>query len=480
MPTLLKSKKAQVYALFGVVVIGSALGNMSQTALNTLLPVVVKDLGVGVGVGQWLTTVYMLVFGIVVPLSSFLHRRFSIKSIVLASFALSIIGLGLAVFASSFEVLLAGRICQAISTGIFMPVLQTLAMTRFPVNQRATAMGVAGIALGVAPSAGPSVSGLIENAFGWHAFFALLLAITAVLTLASFFLIASEGAGKKTAKLDVWSFLLSAVSFGSILLAFSDASSFKLDNPFVWLPLLLGIVALMVFVLRQKRVAAPLIHMDIFKSKQYVIGFISLCLLFTAYMGVMIALPLYVIDLCQGTAESVGFMLAPGIVVSLVISPLAGFLTDRIGIRPVALVAGFLFTGAMAAMVFVDAHTSFVVITVIQTVRTIGVAALTGPLTSWSLAKLSHSIVADGSSFMLAVRQVFGSLGTAAMVYIITVMQGSGSPQAIDYQSSFAFAAIISVLLLLVVLLWVKKQKDPGTTSSSDTHRTRKKRVSRK
>lgn len=459
MPTFLKTKKAQVYALFGIVMLGAALGNMSQTALNTLLPDVVRDLAIEVGVGQWLTTIYMLVFGIVVPLSSFLHQRFSMRQIVFASLLLSLIGLTLAMLAQSFEVLIVGRVCQAIATGVFMPVLQTLAMTRFPANQRATAMGVAGIALGVAPSAGPSLSGLVEQVFGWHAFFAILLGITAILTIAALFLLRADEPGDKTVKLDIWSFLLSAISFGGLLLAFSDASSFSLANPFVWGPLIIGILALIVFVLRQRKISSPLIHMNIFKSKQYVIGFIVLCLLFTGYMGVMIALPLYVIDLCSGTPANVGIMLAPGILVSLIISPLAGFLTDKLGIRPVTIAAGLLYTAGMVAMVFVDEHTSFLLILIIQTVRTIGVAGLIGPVTSWSLAKLPHDIVADGSSFMLAVRQVFGSLGTAVMVFIITTSQGSGSPQAIDYQLSFAFAATLAILLLLIVFIKVKKEK---------------------
>ena len=129
---IIREGKGWVYAIFAVVVLSSALGNLSQTGLNAMLVTVCEEFGISTGVGQWLTTVYMFVLGAVVPLSSYLMGRFRLKDLTLASIGIFIIGAFMAACAQGFIVLLAGRIVQAIAAGMLLPLLQTIAMTRFP------------------------------------------------------------------------------------------------------------------------------------------------------------------------------------------------------------------------------------------------------------------------------------------------------------------------------------------------------------
>ena len=88
---IIREGKSWVYAIFAVVVLSSALGNLSQTGLNAMLVTVCEEFGISTGVGQWLTTVYMFVLGAVVPLSSYLMGRFRLKDLTLASIGLSLI-----------------------------------------------------------------------------------------------------------------------------------------------------------------------------------------------------------------------------------------------------------------------------------------------------------------------------------------------------------------------------------------------------
>ncbi|MFQ9180532.1 MAG: MFS transporter [Eggerthella lenta] len=453
-----KSERMGVYALFAIVVLASASGNLSQTAVNAMLGDIMLQFGLTVDLGQWLTTSYMLVLGITVPVATFLSRRFSVRQHVFIALAFFLVGALADLFAPNFGVLLAGRVFQAISTGMLMPLMQTIAMTRFPRGRQATAMGVAGIAMGFAPNIDPTIGGamsfagmaqLLRAARGHHVGACRCGGVA----------IKPSAAPDKSARLDVVSLAQSTLGFGGLLLAFSNASSFSFESPFIWAPLVLGALFLVLFVRRQKRVDDPLISMDIFSSRQYRAGFIAQNLLNASFMGVTLIVPLYVEGLCGGTALEAGVVLLPGTVAALVLNPLAGVLTDKVGVRPVALVSGaFLATGAVL-MSFLDADTPLYVTTLCQAVRAVGVSGLVGPLTSWSLAQLPRPIVADGSSFCISARQACASLGTSVMVFLIAVAGASAAGlanPALAYQLAFGFSAVMAVATLGFIVAKVR------------------------
>lgn len=448
--------RAAVYALFAIVVLASAMGNLSQTAVNAMLGDIMGEFGLDVDLGQWLTTSYMLVLGVTVPVATFLSWRFPVRQHVLIAMAFFLAGAAADLCAPNFGVLLIGRVLQAASTGMLMPLMQTIAMTRFPCGRQATAMG---IAMGFAPNIGPTIGGAMSFSFGWRSFFVLLAATMAMLAAAAVLAIRPSDAPDRDARLDVWSLSLSTLGFGGLLLAFSEASSFSVTSPFVWAPLALGALFLALFVRRQKRVSEPLVSMEIFASRQYRAGFIAQNLLNASFMGVTLVVPLYVEGLCGGSALDAGVVLLPGTVAALLLNPLAGVLTDRVGVRPVALVSGaFLATGAVL-MSFLDADTPLLVTTLFQAVRAMGVSGLVGPLTSWSLARLPEPVVADGSSFCIAVRQACASLGTSAMVLAISAVgasaAGAANP-AFAYQAAFGFSAVMALVMLAFVVAKVR------------------------
>lgn len=453
---LLKGDRARVYALFGIVMLASAFGNLSQTAVNAMLPEIMGEFALDVSLGQWLTTSYMLVLGIAVPAATYLSKRFTTRQHVFIALAFFFIGALADCLASNFAVLLAGRIFQAVSAGLLLPLMQTIAMTRFPEGRRATAMGVAGIAMGFAPNIGPTIGGALSFSFGWRSFFVILLVVVVALVTATALLVRG-GEADRTERFDTLSFMLSALGFGGLLLGFSEASSFAFTSPFVWAPLVAGVLFLVLFVRRQNRVDDPLINMGIFKSHQYTMGFVVLCLLHASFMGVTLVIPLYVEGLWGGTALDAGIVLLPGTLAALLLNPLAGVLTDRFGIRPVTLASGALLAVGSVLMVFIDENTPLAVTTFFQAVRAFGVSGLMGPLISWSLAGLPGRIVTDGSSFSIAGRQACASLGTSAMVLLIAVGgAAAGASAALPYQLAFAFSAVFAVATFALIVAKVR------------------------
>lgn len=123
MRKLVKGERGRVYALFAIVMLASAFGNLSQTAVNAMMPEIMGEFALDVSLGQWLTTSYMLVLGIAVPAATFLGKRFTTRQHVFIALAFFLVGALADCLASNFAVLLAGRICQAVSTGLLLPLM---------------------------------------------------------------------------------------------------------------------------------------------------------------------------------------------------------------------------------------------------------------------------------------------------------------------------------------------------------------------
>lgn len=447
-----KDSTGRLIVLISIIILGSCLGNLSQTALNAMFTGMAADFGVDVGLGQWVTTLYMLVLGITVPVVTFLMRRFALKNVVVASLALLLAGAALDMVAWNFVALIAGRVLQAVSAGITMPMMISVVMTSFPRDKQATVMGITGIAMGFAPNIGPTIGGWMLVAAGWRSFFVALSVCALALLVLAFALIERGERPQADARLDVASLILSALGFGGLLLGFSNASSFGATSLFVWIPVAAGAAFLMLFLRRQRRIDHPLINLDIFSSPVYRSSFWASNFLYASFLGITLILPLYVEGLWGGTAVEAGLTLLPGTVAAFVINPLAGYLTDKIGARPVVLVAAtFLAVGAVS-MAFLDASSPFWLIVVLQGVRATGVSGLIGPLTSWGLSELDHSIMTDGSSFGTAVRQACASLGTALMVFAITL----GGGAAVGYHVAFAISGVFALLTLVVCVARVR------------------------
>lgn len=438
--------RGRTYGLFAIVVLGCALGGLSQTAVNAMIEGIGADFGIGESVAQWLTTIYMLVLGITVPAVSFLSRKLSMRALVLVALGLFLAGSVMALIAWDFPSLVVGRVLQAISTGITMPLSQTIAMTRFPKNQNATAMGIAGIAFGFAPNIGPTVGGALIDTWGWHSFFAMLAVMCVVLIVAVIPIVERDAAPGGAARLDALSLALSTVGFGGLLLGFSNAANYVVGSPLVWAPFVVGALSLVGFVVRQVRSENPLVSMGIFASKRYTVGFTCLNLLFASFMGITLVVPLYVLHLCGGTALDSGMIFLPATVAALVCNPLAGILSDKVSIRPVVIFGSVCLAVGAVSMCFIDETTPFWLVATLQFVRASGVSTLIGPFASWSLGELSGPTVMDGSVFSVTVRQVCASLGTAIMVLVITAFgAAAGADAALPYQLAFGFSAVLAV-----------------------------------
>ena len=427
-----------------------------------MLPSAMADLGVEIELGQWLTTGYMLCLGIAVPLATFLMRRLNDRSFSLLGFGLFAVGSLIDLVAPEFFSALLGRILQAVAVGLLVPKMQTIAMTQFPPGRRATAMGVACIALGFAPNVGPTVGGAMDYAYGWRSFFVLLLAVSLALVALTLVFVKPGDAGDRTARFETVSFVYSTLGFGGVLLGLSQASSYGITSPWVWAPFVIGLVFLVLFVRRQRSVEQPLIDLRIFQSRVFVDGLVASVFLFACFMGTTLVIPLYVQGVLGGTSLDAGLVILPTTFTALLVNPLSGILADKTSARLASLLFGsFLIVGSVA-YVFISDDTPYWLLALLQALRGIGVSGLIGPLLAYSLSGLRGPLVGHGSSASVIVRQVAATFGTAIMVLCITALDDFAAAGAIGavvpYQAAFGFSAAMALLCFGVIVFRVKKQ----------------------
>lgn len=450
--------RRRTYIMFAIVTLACAFGSLAQTVTNSMLGGVQASFGTDESTGQWLTTVYMLVIGITVPLVTHLSRRMSVRALILVSVAFTMAGSIVAALAPTFLVLVLGRVLQAVGTGITLPILQTIAMTRFPPGQNATAMGIAGIAMGFAPNIGPLIGGVLVGTLGWRSFFWMMLAAAAALAAATLLLVSRHEHKPQDAHLDFASFMLSTLGFGGLLLGFSNAANMPVAEAAVWLPAAVGVVCLAWFVARQRRIDHPLISMDIFAARTYVASFVAQNCLFASFMGITLIVPLFVINVLQLTPVDAGLVFLPVTILAIVFNPLAGILSDKVGARPVIVGASVaLFAGAFA-MAFIDEATPLWLVTIWQVVRGIGVSSLIGPLNSWGMSGLAPRNMIDASAFFTTSRQASASLGTALMMLILAVCGSTvavGADAALGFHLAFGLSAAFSFAVLVCAVFFV-------------------------
>ncbi len=450
-------KHSRVYAMFAIVTLLCALGSLTQTATNSMLLGIQASFGTTEAISQWLTTLYMLVIGITVPLVAHLSRIMSIRQLVLVACALFWGGSAADWLAPDFIVLLCGRVPQAIATGITLPVLQTIAMTRFPHGKTGTAMGIAGVAMGFAPNIGPLIGGALVDSTGWRSFFLILVIALTALSACAVAFMPKERPPAQDAHLDWASFLLSTLGFGGLLLGFTNAAGMGIADPWVIVPLLGGVVCLVLFIMRQKRIEEPLISMAVMKDGSYVASMVGQCTLFASFMGITLIVPLFVQNVCGLSAMDAGIVFIPATILAVVFNPLGGILSDKIGPRPVIIAgAAFLTIGALS-MTFVNAETPLWLLTLMQTVRSVGVSSIIGPFISWGMRDLPRPLMNDGSTFFITLRQSCASFSTAIMMLLVTsalcAPSGSG---ALSYQLAFGFSALLSMVVLIVAVWKVR------------------------
>jgi DHA2 family lincomycin resistance protein-like MFS transporter len=238
----------------------------------------------------------------------------------------------IAALAFKFEILIAARILQAVGMGLLIPLMFNTILVVYPPEKRGAAMGFVGLVIMFAPAIGPTVAGLLIQYLTWHYIFWLSLPFLIIGLLVGLKYLENVTEVTKP-RIDLFSGVLSTIGFGGIVFGFSKAGEGTAGwtNPVVVISIIIGLVALVLFTLRQKVMREPMMDLRVFKYPMYNVGLLLVLTCMMIILSTMIILPMYLQNGMRLSAFTAGLMLLPGSALNGILSPRMGRLFDKYG-----------------------------------------------------------------------------------------------------------------------------------------------------
>lgn len=464
----------KIVFIIAILVSGGFITMFSETVLTPALPSIMEETSVSTNVAQWLTTGFILVSAIMIPLTAFFINRFPTKQLFMSAMSLFAFGCLLCAISPNFSVILLGRFFQAAGAGIMMPLCQTVVLVLVPLSKRGTAMGVIGLVMALAPAIGPTLAGWVIDIMGWHIMFYIITALAVLdIVLAGFVL--ENVIESSNPKLDMPSVLLSSLGLASFLYGCSAAGDMGLLHVLPWFFILIGIVTSMAFVKRQFTLKEPFLDLRILKFPQFAIATIIAMIVNAALISGAVMLPIFMQNIQGFSAMQSGLAMLPGALCMAVMNVVSGRIFDKYGPRGLAISGLSLLTISAAAFIFMHTGTPFALLCLIYTMRMVGISMAMMPITTWGLNTLSNKRMAHGTAINNTLRQVAGSIGTTFFVAIMTSF-ASLRPND-DYitanlygiQISFTVITLFCLAALVLSIIFVKQTKSQGVIKMKKT-----------
>ena len=460
-----QSLDARNRLVIGLLLVSAFVVILNETLMAVALPHLMRDLSITASAAQWLTTAFMLTMAVVIPITGFLLQRFNTRPVFITAMSLFSTGTLIAATAPGFEVLLGGRVVQATGTAIMMPLLMTTVMNLVPPSTRGRTMGNISIVISVAPAIGPTVSGLILSLLDWRWMFLMILPIALAALVLGAVRIQNVTTPRRT-HFDVPSVILSAFGFGGLVYGLSNLGTAPVDErPFtVWMPLAVGAIALVVFVLRQLRLQRrdqALLDLRTFTSRTFTFAISMLAISMMVLFGVIILLPMYLQNVRGLDVLSTGLLLLPGGLAMGLLAPLVGRIYDRIGPTALLMTGSVLVSGVLWSLTMLTEQTAVGWVLAAHITLSIGLASMFTPLFTASLSSLKPQLYSHGSAIVGTVQQVAGAAGTALFITVMAaqasalISDGSSdvSATAAGVRLAFLVGAVLSLLAIPVAFL---------------------------
>lgn len=449
--------------IVSIMLLSAFVAMLNQTILNTALPAIISDLGVSETIAQWLITGFMLVSGIMIPLTAFLIDRYTTRQLYIFSMVSFLIGSIIAAAAPTFSILLIGRLIQAVGAGILLPLMQFIVFMVFPQDKKGFAMGLTGVVAQSAPAIGPTLTGMLIDFSSWHLPFIIIVVITIIAFAVGIFAVDNVGTTKATT-LDKRSVVYSTIGFGLMLYAFSILGQTGPLSPLFIISLILGIVIVVVFTRRQLHIDKPLLEMRVFKNKTFTLSAIASVMIYIGIVGPALLIPIYVQTGLGLSAFLSGLVILPGAVVNAFMSIYTGKIYDKYGMK-VLVIPGFALLTIMTILhVFLTKDTPFWYVVLIYAVRMFSVALVMMPMNTAGLNALAPKNVSHGNAIMNSLRIVAGAMGTALSITILSMISrqfiaANGASEMVlreatikGVNGAFVFTTVLIVIGFIVSL----------------------------
>ncbi|MDU0483464.1 DHA2 family efflux MFS transporter permease subunit [Staphylococcus aureus] len=405
--------------ILAALLFGMFIAILNQTLLNVALPKINTEFNISASTGQWLMTGFMLVNGVLIPITAYLFNKYSYRKLFLVALVLFTIGSLICAISMNFPIMMVGRVLQAIGAGVLMPLGSIVIITIYPPEKRGAAMGTMGIAMILAPAIGPTLSGYIVQNYHWNVMFygMFIIGIIAILIGFVWFKLYQYTTNPKA---DIPGIIFSTIGFGALLYGFSEAGNKGWGSVEIEIMFAIGIIFIILFVIRELRMKSPMLNLEVLKFPTFTLTTIINMVVMLSLYGGMILLPIYLQNLRGFSALDSGLLLLPGSLIMGLLGPFAGKLLDTIGLKPLAIFGIAVMTYATWELTKLNMDTPYMTIMGIYVLRSFGMAFIMMPMVTAAINALPGRLASHGNAFLNTMRQLAGSIGTAILVTVMT------------------------------------------------------------
>lgn len=453
-PIDLQGRSYNHLAFIWTLLAGTFTMSISQSSLSTAYPTLMRYFGVPASTVQWLTTGFMLVMVVMMPVSPWLLNNIRFPVLFVSVLALFDIGTFIIYLAPSFGLMMLGRVMEAMAVGIMFPSYQTVMLRITPEKQRGGVMGMAGLVMGSALAVGPIISGIVLRYTTWQGLFVVFMVVITIVFLVALKTI-KDVMPQHESHLDYWS-VISSVGFIGILYVVNQIGKVNVNWGWMTGLLIVSLLAVAFFVWRQFQTTTPLLDLRVLKTFNFDLAVLLTGTSYIALIVVTIIFPLYYQEVLGMSPFASGMALVPGAVVLSLLNPLTGKLADHIGFKATMLTGMSMIVLGWLWLTLVPGRQSLIAMILIATLIEGGNAFVMMPAVTLGANSLPDQLISHGTAVITTVRQILGSTGVAVATLILAMVTASHIKVTTHLAATMSgYHAVFLTFLIVAVVGWI-------------------------
>lgn len=459
-----------------VIIMGTTMAGIDSSIVNISLPVMSKQFNCTLSEIEWVITVYMLSFSVLMPLTNWLKNRIGFFNLYIGAISLFTFGSLLCALSTTLPSLLVGRVVQALGGGAMAPTSMAIISYVFPARVRGAVLGWWGLGNLVGPAIGPTLGGILTEQFGWPSIFYINLPIGVITVTLSFkYLNVLRSQPKLKLPFDLMGFTTLTIFLVCLQYGVARAEVLGLTSPEILVTLGIAVVALLFFIMLDRRQQAPIIDLQLFKNYSFVSCILVTISRAAALFGGLFLMP-FLLQEQMGYSEGMsGLLILPNSVFMAALMPFAGKWSDKHGSREISMLGIVLLAVSMYLFAVLDRGADIWSVILAMTVRGLGMGLLLAPLNAATLSAVRPAEVTMASSLSTLMQQVGGAIGIAVLAIVTQnaynnhVLSGATSMRAHHLALREGFHISLIILLVTLIPAWFLPRRNV-TLKDVDAH----------
>ncbi|GAC1045616.1 MDR family MFS transporter [Rhizobium sp. No.120] len=407
-------------------VVGSTLGAfmavLNIQIVNASLADIQGAIGAGTDDGGWISTSYLIAEIVVIPLSAWLARVFSVRNYLLTNAILFLLFSVACAFAANLQQMIILRAIQGFSGGVLIPMAFTIIITLLPKPKQPMGLALFALSATFAPAIGPTIGGYLTENWGWEYIFYVNL-VPGVLMIGMLWISLDRAPMNLSllAKGDWPGIITMAVGLAALQTVLEEGNKDDwFGSPFIVRLSIIAAVSLTLFLIIELRASHPLLNLRLLMRRNFGFGIVANFLMGVALYGSVFILPIYLTRIQGYNSEQIGMVLAWTGIPQLILIPLVPRLMKRIDARLLIIIGFALFAASNFMNIYMTGNYASDQLFWPNIVRAVGQALAFTPLTAIATAGIEQENAGSASALFNMMRNLGGAVGIAALQTFLT------------------------------------------------------------